>query len=143
MHLIGALQLAYSERECPDIVFTNKFRNNRERFQEFPDYLKAQRPKGFIAEQVLGFNQHDDGHPERKEYLVQFMELASSLGYSARAMTLHAGDWSEANRDRWAPRMQYCQDLFGRCFALQILVYSRQHSSTSMKQFHEKFNQQL
>ena len=70
-------------------------------FETFPMFLKAKRPRGWIAEQVLGFGRVDPDDDQGRSYLTQFIVLTANLGYSVRAFSMEAGIWSECDRGRY------------------------------------------
>jgi hypothetical protein len=69
-------------------------------FELFPDYLKLVKPKGFIAEQEMGFGRADPADDRGFSFMQKFGFLASSAGYSVRVLELNSGVFCEADGPR-------------------------------------------
>jgi site-specific DNA-cytosine methylase len=72
-------------------------------FDLFFDYLRARRPKGGIAEQVLGFAKGYYMKPGDLSMTVPLHMFAGRLrgeGYSVQTFKLDAADWTEVPRER-------------------------------------------
>ena len=67
-------------------------------FTTFMEYIKGRKPKGFICEQVIGFNRMNQETGET--YMTEFCSLVAEQQYAVRAHQMVAGDWSEAPRNR-------------------------------------------
>jgi hypothetical protein len=71
-------------------------------FVDFPAYVEAKHPKGFIAEQVKGFGKVDNDDEAGRTYLQQFVDLMVNVGtgYAVRGFLLDNGMWNETDRSR-------------------------------------------
>jgi hypothetical protein len=99
-------------------------------FQAFPAYLQKVNPRGFVAEQVLGFNRSDPDDAGGRTYLQFFCMRVAELGYSVRVAKLDSGVWSESERARrscasvsFLKRIFVLQDFAPTACVLQLRMF--------------------
>jgi site-specific DNA-cytosine methylase len=66
-------------------------------FEDFSQYLEGRKPRGWIVEEVPDFAKPSKAGPA---YLEDFTRRAELLGYSIKAVMLHAEDWVGLPRKR-------------------------------------------